>query len=83
MTTAPVLAMPDFSQPFVLEANASENGIGAVLMQNRKSIAYLNKGLRVRTMRLSTYEKEFLALLDVVKKWRHYLCGDKFVIRTD
>jgi Reverse transcriptase (RNA-dependent DNA polymerase)/RNase H-like domain found in reverse transcriptase/Integrase zinc binding domain len=83
MTTVPVLTMPDFTQPFILETNANDKGIGAVIMQNRRSIAYLSKILGVRAMGLSTYEKEFLALLEAVKKWRHYLSSSKFIIRID
>ncbi|KAJ3690878.1 hypothetical protein LUZ61_020042 [Rhynchospora tenuis] len=83
MTTAPVLAMPNFKLPFVLETDASDYGIGAVLMQNRKPLAFLSKCIGVKNQGLSTYEKEFLALLTAVKKWRHYLIGGQFVIKTD
>ncbi|KAJ4784848.1 polyprotein [Rhynchospora pubera] len=83
MAEVPVLAMPDFSKTFIIETDASEVGIGAVLMQGRRPIAYLSKGLSVKNKGLSTYEKEFLALLTAVQKWRHYLMGGPFVIRTD
>jgi RNase H-like domain found in reverse transcriptase len=52
-------------------------------MQNRHPIAYLNNNIGVKVMGLSTYEKEFLALLEAVKKWRHYLTGAKFVIKIN
>ncbi|KAJ3685964.1 hypothetical protein LUZ61_015128 [Rhynchospora tenuis] len=83
MTTVPVLTLPDYSQPFVIETDASALGIGAVLMQNNRPIAYLSKSLGLRNQGLSTYEKELLALLTAVSKWRHYLIGGSFVIKTD
>ncbi|KAL2249963.1 UNVERIFIED_CONTAM: Transposon Ty3-G Gag-Pol polyprotein [Sesamum indicum] len=83
MSTAPVLALPDFTKPFVVETNASGRGIGAVLMQERRPTTYLNKALAPKNLGLSTYEKEFLALLLAVTKWKHYLQGHHFIIRTD
>lgn len=73
LCSAPVLAMPYFNQPFILETDASDKGMGAVLMQGKRPIAFLSKALGVRNQGLSTYEKEFLALLTAVQKWRHYL----------
>lgn len=83
MTTTPILALPDFSIPFVLETDASGKGIGAVLMQNQRPIAFLSKALGVRNQALSIYEREFLAVIVVVQKWRTYLQGHKFIIKTD
>ena len=57
LTTAPVLALPDFSQPFVIEPDACQYGVGAVLMQQGHPIAYLSKALSLGNQTLSTYEK--------------------------
>jgi hypothetical protein len=76
-----VLAVPDFSQQFVIETDASDLGIGAVLMQNHHPVAYLSKALGPRNQALSVYEKECLAILLAVEKWRPYLQHQPFVIR--
>jgi hypothetical protein len=83
MTTTHVLAFPDFSKEFVVETDACDTGIGAVLSQEGHHLAYFSKGLSVNNQKLSTYEKEFLAVLMVVDKWRCYLHKNPFVIKTD
>lgn len=83
MTQAPVLALPNFSEPFVVEVDASGLGVGAVLSQNGRPIAFLSQALSPRHLGLSTYEKELIALLMAVEKWRHYLQSNHFVIKTD
>jgi hypothetical protein len=67
----------------VVETDACENGMGAVLIQHRKPIAYISKALGERNRHLSIYDKEFLALILVVEKWRSYLQRSPFVIKTD
>jgi RNase H-like domain found in reverse transcriptase/Reverse transcriptase (RNA-dependent DNA polymerase) len=82
MYIALVLALPDFTKSFILETDACDKGIGAVLMQNQRPLSYLSKALDMKNQQLSTYEKELLALLTVVQKWRHYLKGRPFIIKT-
>jgi hypothetical protein len=83
MTTTPVLALPNFEETFEVETDACEKGIGVVLMQKHRPIAYLSKALSTKNQLLSIYEKEFLALILAVEKWRQYLQHAEFVIRTD
>lgn len=83
MSTTPLLALPDFNKPFTLETDACYTGVGAVLMQEGKPLAYLSKVLAERHLGLSTYEKELMAIIMVVQKWRFYLLGNKFIIKTD
>lgn len=83
MIQAPVLAVPNFSKTFVLETDASDLGIGAVLMQENHPIAYLSKHLCSKNQALSAYEKECLAILMDVDRWRPYLQHNQFLIRTD
>ena len=83
LTSAPVLALPDFSKPFTIETDASATGMGAVLMQNSHPVAYLSKALGVKTQALSTYEKECLALIMAVTKWKQYLQHQQFTIITN
>jgi hypothetical protein len=59
--------MLDFQKPFCIETNSSDRGVGAVLMQDHHPIAYISKSLGPRMMGLSTYEKEFIAILLAVE----------------
>ncbi|KAL4385004.1 hypothetical protein GQ457_15G026090 [Hibiscus cannabinus] len=83
MQDAPVLALPDFNEEFIVETNASALGVGAVLVQKGKPLAFFSKGLGIRHQGLSIYEKEMLAALLAVKKWSPYLLGRHFKIKTD
>lgn len=77
------MSLPDFSKTFVVETDACQTGIEAILMQEGKPLAFLSKALSPRHLGLSTYEKELLAIIMEVQKWRTYLLGQKFVIKTD
>jgi len=83
MINPPVLALPDMSKPFIIDTDASGLGIGAVLMQEGHPIAFISKALGPRQQGLSTYEREMLAILQAVTKWKQYLWGRTFKIRTD
>ncbi|GMJ08032.1 hypothetical protein HRI_004472400 [Hibiscus trionum] len=83
VSNAPVLTLPDFSEEFSVETDASEKGVGAVLVQKGKPLAFFSRGLGVRHQGLSVYEKEMLAALMAVKKWSAYLVGRHFKIKTD
>lgn len=80
---APVLALPDFSLPFIVETDACETGIGVVLLQKEHPLAFVSKALGPRNRGLSTYEKEYMAILLSVEQWRSYLQHNEFIIRTD
>jgi hypothetical protein len=83
MTHPPLLALPNFSLPFTLETDACATGLGAVLMQNGRPLAYFSKCLGSNTSAKSVYEKEAMAILEALKKWRHYFLGNKLIIKTD
>lgn len=83
MTQTPVVAMLKFGKHFTLETYACGKGIGAVLMQESRPISFLSKAIRIRNWALSVYEKEYLALLMAVTRWRHYLEHLPFIIKTD
>ena len=83
MVSAPVLALPDYTIPFTIETDASGLGIGAVLMQRGRPLAFLSKGLAKKHQGLSTYEKELLASVLATQKWYTYLQGHHFIIKTD
>ncbi|XP_019170443.1 PREDICTED: uncharacterized protein LOC109166012 [Ipomoea nil] len=70
LCSAPVLALPDFNETFVVEADACYKGMGAVLMQEGKPIAYYSKGFGPKHLGLSIYEKEYLSIINAIDKWR-------------
>lgn len=70
LSETPVLQLPDFSIPFVIQTNASGTGIGAVLLQRGHPIAYHSKQLAPRLQVASTYAREMFAITEAVKKWR-------------
>jgi hypothetical protein len=83
MMSTPMLQLPDFSKPFIVETDACATGIGAVLMQDHHPLAFLSKPLSSAHLQLSIYEKEFLTLIMAVERWCPYLQRGEFLIKTD
>jgi hypothetical protein len=83
LSTAPVLAFPDFEQPFAVETDASSTGVGAVLIQRGHPLAFISKALGPKNRGLSTYGKEYMAIVVAVDQWFHYLQCGEFIIYTD
>jgi hypothetical protein len=77
-----MLALPDFSKPFCVETDASGTDIGVVLTQEGHPLTFLSKSLCPRSQGLSTYEKEYLAILMALDQWRSYLHHVEFCILT-
>lgn len=83
LVSAPVLALRDFSKEFTIETDASGCGIGVVLMLQGHPISYLSKALSKKSQALSTYEKECLAVILAIDKWKPYLQHRQFTMVTD
>ncbi|KAL0462689.1 UNVERIFIED_CONTAM: Retrovirus-related Pol polyprotein from transposon.6 [Sesamum latifolium] len=83
MSQAPILILPDFSKEFTVETDASDSGIGAVLLQQGRPIAYMSKALSDKQLGMSVYDKELLAVVTAIVKWRPYLIGRYFFIKID
>jgi hypothetical protein len=75
--STPMLALPDFAKAFTLEIDASDVGNGVVLMEAGHPIAFLSKALGPKPRGLSTYEKEYMAILVVVQHWNigNHICS--------
>ena len=82
IATAPVLNIVDPNEPFVVEIDASNFAIRAVLIQKSRSVAFEGKKLDRAQQNYSAYE-ELYAIVYALKKWRHYLYGAKFEIIFD
>ena len=83
LTTAPVLATPDINKEFVIYCDASGTGLGGVLMQDGRVVAYLSRQLRPHEENYATHDLELAAVVHALKTWRHYLLGKRCEIYSD
>jgi len=83
LTSTPVLALPDHGEPYVVYTDASRVGLGCVLMQRGKVIAYASRQLRKHEGNYPTHDLEMDAVIFALKIWRSYLYGGKVQVFTD
>jgi hypothetical protein len=83
LTTAPVLTLPDQSKRFTVYCDASRDGLGCVLMQDGRVIAYASRQLRRHELNYPTHDLELAAVVHALKIWRHYFLGQRCDIYTD
>ncbi|GJS38901.1 putative reverse transcriptase domain-containing protein [Tanacetum coccineum] len=83
LCSVPILALPEGSENFMVYCDASHKGLGAVLMQREKVIAYASRQLKVYEKNYTTHDLELGAVVFALKMWRHYLYGTKCVVFTD
>jgi hypothetical protein len=83
LTTAPVLIMPDIHKGFDVYCDASQQGLGCVLMHEGKVVAYASRQLRKHEQNYPTHDLELAAVVHALKIWRHYMIGNKCQIFTD
>jgi hypothetical protein len=83
ITEQPILVLRDFKKTFQVKCDASGFAIGAILSQEDRLIAYFSEKLNEVKVKYSTYDKEFRAIIQALKKWRHYLIPKDFVLYSD
>ncbi|GJW78293.1 putative reverse transcriptase domain-containing protein [Tanacetum coccineum] len=83
LCTAPILALPEGSEDFIVYCDASKKGLGAVLMQREKVISYASRQLKIHEKNYTTHDLELGAVVFALKIWRHYLYGTKCTLFTD
>ena len=83
LVSAPILTIPESGEKFVIYSDASRQGLGCVLMQNEKVIAYASRQLKPHEKNYPTHDLELPAVVFALKIWRHYLYGEHCKIYTD
>jgi hypothetical protein len=83
LTIAPIPKVPCMDADFLVCTNASKEGLGGVLTQDERVIAYILRKLRRHEENYAMHDLELLAIVYSFKVWRHYLIGQKFELKTD
>ena len=83
LCSAPILSLPEGTKDFVVYRDASNQGLGCILMQRGKVIAYASRQLKTHEVNYTTHDLELGAVVFALKIWRHYLYGTKCTIFTD
>ncbi|KAK9146004.1 hypothetical protein Sjap_005907 [Stephania japonica] len=83
LTTAPILVLPESSKELSVYTDASGIGLGGVLMQDKKVIAYASRQLKIHEKNYPVHDLELAAVVFALKLWRHYLYGEKFTVYSD
>jgi len=83
MVSAPILAIPEGNEGFVIYSDASKKGLGCVLMQKGRVIAYASRQLKPYKENYPTYDLELVVVVFALKIWRHYLYGVRCKVYTD
>ncbi|GJW98088.1 putative reverse transcriptase domain-containing protein [Tanacetum coccineum] len=83
LCSAPILALPQGAENFIVYYDASHKGLGAVLMQSEKVIAYASRQLKIHEKNYTLHDLELNAVVFALKTWRHYLYGTKCMVFTD
>ncbi|GKB92301.1 putative reverse transcriptase domain-containing protein, partial [Tanacetum coccineum] len=83
LCSAPILALPEGSEDFVVYCDASHKGLGAILMQREKVIPYASRQLKVHKKNYTTHDVELGSVVFALKIWRHYLYGTRCIVFTD
>jgi hypothetical protein len=83
LTTTLILKVPDMDASFLVCTDASKEGLGRVLMQDHRVIAYISRKLRMHEENYATQDLELLSIVYALKIWRHYLVGQKFELKID
>nr|GFB76932.1 putative reverse transcriptase domain-containing protein [Tanacetum cinerariifolium] len=83
LCSALILALPEGSENFMVYYDASHKGLGAVLMQTEKVIAYASCQLKIHEKNYTTHDLELGAVVFALKMWRHYLNGTRCIVFTD
>jgi len=83
LVSAPILTVPEGNEGYVVSSDASRQGLGCILMQNGKVVAYASRQLKPHELNYPTHDLELVVVIFTLKIWRHYLYGARSEVYTD